>query len=826
MKEAPGAQVADISGLTPEEVEVQRNLHGPNLGVEEENMIRRVILSVVAEPMFILLLAACSVYFILGELAEAFTMLAAICFVAGIDIFQNYRSQRAVKAISKITSSKVKVVRSGTHIRIPSQDIVTRDVIICEEGTIIPADAEILVSYDFSVNEAIITGESVSVQKQSGEYIMQGTMVVGGYCYAIVTTVGKNTTLAEIGALVKEAGKAQSPLQEKVANFVKLMVIVGSIAFLFVWIYHAWDSGSILHGLLHGLTMAMSVLPEELPVALSTFMALGAYRLLKIGIIAKSPRTVETLGSATVICVDKTGTLTQNLMKVTHVYDFDKKVEINYETGGEASVILEYAMWSSEERPFDPMEKSIHATYELYGKEDQRPHFKMIKEFPLAGNPPVMTHIFGNKNNERIIACKGALEGIVRLCKLPVKEAEVVLSLGREYAHRGIRVLGVAKGIWDAADMPEAQEEIPFQFLGLITFHDPPEDHIHGVVQEFYQTGVRVVMITGDYPETAAAIAASTGIKINRIVTGDDVQAMDAARLKEAVHTSHVFARITPEQKLKIIQALKSNGEIVAMTGDGVNDAPALKAAHIGISMGRRGTEVAKEAAGLVLAKDDLSKMVDAIFLGRRINANLRKAFRYIISIHIPIILLVTLPIFLDWLPPMLFTPIHVIFLELIMGPTCSIIYENEPLHRGSLLKPTDNSGKYLFNQSEMGVTILQGLMITLGCLIAGYLASSGDSSEEFIRTQVFATLIFANIFLTLVNRSFSENILKTIRIKNHLIPLIIAISVALILLINYLPFLTDLFMLNQLPLQGFLLPLAIGLFSTLWIEGMKGRSA
>lgn len=812
----------EIVGLSPEEVEEQRSLHGANIGIEKENTLGKAILSVITEPMFILLIAASTIYFILGEYSEAFTMLAALLFVAGIDVFQNFRSQKAVKALNKITASRSKVIRSGETQEIPSQDIVINDVIVCEEGTTIPADAEVISSNDFSVNEAILTGESVSIQKQTKDTITQGTLVVGGYCYARVNAIGKKTALAEIGSLVKETSDSKSPLQEKVADFVKKMVIIGGIAFLFVWIYNSWESGSIIHGLLHGLTMAMSVLPEELPVALSTFMALGAYRLLKNGIIAKSPKTVETLGSATVICLDKTGTLTKNLMKVTHVYDYFNQKEINYEEDGEYSEVMEYAMWSSEEAPFDPMEKSIHEKFGKYTPMDHRKDFKMIKEFPLAGKPPVMTHIFGDEQGNRIFACKGALEGIINLCHLKDEDAEKALAKGQEYAQKGLRVLGVAKGSWQNDTLPENQEDIDFEFLGLITFYDPLDENIPEVIEQFYETGVRVVMITGDYPETAGAIAHSCGIKSPNIITGADLHNMDDDQLKETAKITSIFARISPKQKLRIISALKNSGEVVAMTGDGVNDAPALKAAHIGISMGKKGTEVAKEAAGLILSTDNLGKMIDAIFLGRRINENLKKAFRYIISIHIPIILLVTAPIFFGWLPDTLFSPIHVIFLELIMGPTCSIIYENEPLPNSSLLTPLDNSGKSLLKGSELGLTIIQGLVITTGCIIAGYLTQRAGGDELSIRSYVFFTLIISNIFLTLANRSFKENIIKSIRIKNRLIPMILGVSILLLLLVNYLPFFNTIFKVDQLAHSELLIILGISLISTLWIEFFK----
>ncbi|MCX2745457.1 cation-transporting P-type ATPase [Mangrovivirga sp. M17] len=815
----------NISGLSPDQVAEQRSLNGANESIEKEGILQKIIFSIITEPMLILLLAACTIYFIFGELSEAFTMLAAIFFVTGIDIFQNFKSQKAVKALSKLTSSKAKVLREDEVVILPTREIVTRDIIICEEGTIIPADAKVISSYDFSVNEAIMTGESASINKQSGEMLIQGTMVVGGYCYARVTAVGKKTTLAGIGYLVKETSQTKSPLQEKVHHFVKRMVIIGAIAFLFVWGYHTWESGSLLHGLLHGLTMAMSVLPEELQVALSTFMALGAYRLLKVGIIAKSPRTVETLGSATVICLDKTGTLTQNLMKVTHVFDFQTNREINYDNQNQASEVLEYAMWASEESPFDPMEKSIHEIFDKNNTNDLRTEYKIIKEFPLSGKPPVMTHIFGNQKGDRILACKGALESIVRICNLNASDANIALAKGQEYAKKGYRVLGVAKGHWDKEQLPENQEEITFQFLGLITFHDPPDKHIPELIKNFYQAGVRVVMITGDYPETAMAIAQKTGINHSHIISGDEIQQMNKNELKQAVSTCDIFARISPGQKLKIIAAIKSNGDTVAMTGDGVNDAPALKAAHIGISMGKRGTEVAKEAADLVLTNDNLDKMMDAIFLGRRINENLKKAFRYIISIHIPIILLVTLPIFLTWLPVMLFTPIHVIFLELIMGPTCSIIYENEPIQQKNLITPLKNSGNSLLQRTELWITILQGIIITLGCLATGYWAKTTGESDEGIRVTVFGTLIISNIFLTLGNRSFTENIFKTIKLKNHLIPIIIGTSVLFMIAINYIPFLNEIFIINPLSFHELIVIIMVSLTSTLWIEFFKKDS-
>jgi len=811
-----------LTGLSSEDVLTQRGLNGINRGIEPRNLLAQNILSVVTEPMFILLLVSCTIYFILKQTGEAITMLAALFFVSGIDVFQNFRSQKAIKALSRITGNNAKVIRNSETLLINIEDIVTKDVIICEEGNVIPADAEIISSNDFAVNEAVLTGESVSIEKFSGNSIMQGTIVVRGYCYAKVTSVGKQTTLSGIGNLVAITGKEKTPLQLKVSRFVKVMVIAGSIAFAMVWAYHWWESRNLLHGLLHGLTMVMSVLPEEIPVAFSTFMALGAYRLLKKGVIARSPKTVETLGSATVICVDKTGTLTQNLMNVSSTFNPSTGEEINFQSSTQPNDILEYAMWASEENPFDPMEKSIHQMYSLVFKRDKRTEYKMVKEFPLSGALPVMTHIYKDAGNNIIISCKGALEGVLNMCSVGEAEKTKVLNKAKELAKSGLRVLGVAKGDWGGSKYPDSQDEINFTFLGIITFYDPPDPHIAEVIQGFYKAGVKVKMITGDFPETAIAIAHQTGINSNKILTGKDISVLNDTELGKHVSSTDVFARVTPELKLRIIGALKQNGEVVAMTGDGVNDAPALKAAHIGIAMGKRGTEVAKGAAGLVLSGDDLSKMIDAIFLGRRINKNLVKAIRYIISIHIPIILLVILPILFAWMPSLLFTPVHVIFLELIMGPTCSIIYENEPTPMEELREPARAYNGSLLMRPELFISILQGLVITVGCVFAGYYASSSGFGETKVRSFIFSTLIFSNIFLTLFNRSFEHTIFRTIKMKNKLIPFIISVSLLLLLLILNLPWLNKIFNVSPLSAVEYTVPLLTAFLSTFWLDLYK----
>ncbi|MCB0600936.1 MAG: cation-translocating P-type ATPase [Saprospiraceae bacterium] len=816
----------EYPGLTSDEVARQQQLHGYNRSVKAPNQAWELIIAILKEPMVLLLLVACSIYFILSEWSEAFTMLGAILFVAGISLFQDYRSQRAVKALQQMTMTKAKVVRNKMLTEIPSDNIVVKDIAVIEEGDLIPADMHLLTEYDLAVNEAVLTGESTDVVKQPGDQLYQGTMVLRGYGYARVSAIGTGTRLAAIEHSLGSVRPVETPLQSQVHRFVRLMVIAGSLAFLLVWGYKSWETGSIIHGLLHGLTMAMSVIPEEIPVAMTTFLALGAYRLLKLQIIARQPQSVETLGAATVICVDKTGTLTKNLMQVAKTWEAQSGKVTDFITAPEFNEVLEYAMWSSERSPFDPMETSIHQWYSTLNTRDIRASATMLKDFPLAGSPPVMTHLFDLPGQGVITAIKGGLETVLKRSQVSAEEEAEAMSISKSFASLGFRVLGVGKGTWGQEKMPEKPEDMTFTFLGIIAFSDPPETHIPDVIKSFHEAGVEVKMITGDYLETARSVAATVGITDTPYLTGSEMQSMSEPELTRIVGKTNVFARIYPEAKLRIVQALRKSGEVVAMTGDGVNDAPALKAADIGIAMGKRGTEVAKGAAGLVLGDDDLAHMVDAIYLGRRIHANLKKAIRYIISIHIPIITLIVLNQFLPFLPETLFSPIHVIFLELIMGPTCSIIYENEPTRRNELVHPSrQHRNVSLLQGKPLTITILQGLLITITCLITGYWATRHGYDDDTQRTLIFSTLVFANVFLTLVNRSFRLRIWETFTRGNALIPLILIVSLLLWACTVTIPAVRHIFEFSALRLSDLLIPVMMAMLGTLWIEPFKGTS-
>jgi len=817
----------NITGLTDAEVSKSRDAYGLNKEHAGENrLLLHVLKEIFFQPMFILLLAACLIYFFAGRYSDGIIMMVSIFIVSGISLYQEYRSQDAISALKKLSSPKSTVIRNSEQIKIPTEEIVVDDIVVLEEGEIISADGILISANDFSVNESILTGESFPVEKygDNNDRVYKGTQIISGRAIAKAIAVGNKTMLGKIGLSVKEVNILKTPLQNQINSFVRIMVWIGGIAFIFVVGYHYLQSGDIVQSFLQGLTLAMSILPEEIPVAFTTFQALGAFRLLRNNIIVKQPQYVETLGSATVICVDKTGTLTENEMSIACVYDAIHKISIKVENKNNLPrQLIEYAMWSSETEPFDPMEKAIHNLYQQITEEDKRPRYQQVHEYPISGKPPMMTHIFKNSLSEFIIAAKGGPEALLNKSGMSKEEIENIQQQLQLYAKEGFRVLGVGKGCWKDSTWPVSQEEFDFDFLGLIAFYDPPKPQITDTIDTFNRAGISVKMLTGDYPETSMAIAHM--IKLDndgKYITGNEVTHLSPGELKKQVKETNVFARMFPEAKLSIINALIENGEVVAMTGDGVNDAPALRAAHIGIAMGKRGSEVAKNTAGLIITDDDLSHLTDAVALGRKIYDNLKKAIQYIVSIHIPIILIVTLPLLFSWKFNEIFTPIHVIFLELIMGPTCSIIYENEPMEPGTMLRLPRRLSATFLSGRQLQISIAQGLMITAGCLGIGYYFMQQHQSENMIRTSIFITLLFCNIFLTLSNRSFHYSIFQTIRYKNSLVPTIIAITLVLIFSFLYVTFFRNLFGLEHVSPTYLLLFVLVAIISTGWIEIIK----
>jgi P-type Ca2+ transporter type 2C len=820
-----------FAGLTEEEVNKSRKKFGSNkIEANSKSPFWHSLKDAVAEPMFILLVAAAIIYFILGEFSDAWFMSGAIILVSAISIYQDNRSQNALNSLKEFTQPHASVIRNNELVLLLSEEIVVGDYVVVSEGELVPADGVIKQLNDFSVNESILTGESFSVTKEihsnDNNKVFSGTQAESGQCVFEVTAIGEHTKLGLLGKSIQNIQKEKTPLQKQINTFVKWMALAGGIIFLIIWGINYFKSHDILDSLLKGLTIAMSVLPEEIPVALATFMALGAWRLMKMGIIVKETSTVEALGAATVLCTDKTGTITENRMELYQLYDFiaDNKVTKENWKNASAQTLISTAMWASESVPFNPMEKAIHKAYEENVATDLRSEFKMIHEYPLDGTPPMMTHIFENKNGERIIAVKGAPEAILQFSSLSEQRNKVNFYL-ESFAKEGLRVLGVGIIDFTGDDFPKTQQEFKINFMGLIAFYDPPKKNIAHVFKQLYDAGIKLKIITGDNPVTTAAIAKQAHFRgYEKTITSTELLELNETDFDKAVIENNIFTRMFPEVKLKIVESLKRQNQIVGMTGDGVNDGPALKAANIGIAMGKRGSEIAKEASSLILTDDDFGKMVDAVAMGRKIYANLKKAIQYIISIHIPIILTVALPLVLGWMYPVIFTPVHVIFLELIMGPTCSIVYENEPLEKNSMQQKPRLITNTFFNLKELSLSIFQGLAITAGTLFIYQLAVQKGYTEEMTRSLVFTTLIFANLFLTLVNRSFYFSVLTTLRNKNVLLRIVTIATLVMLAMILYIPSFSSFFRITSLnPMQiGWAIVTAF--ISVIWFEFYKWR--
>ena len=816
----------NLKGLSDSEVKKAQEQYGDNAIKSNQNSAwYSLLFDILKEPMTLILIAVSIIYVLVGDLGEAAFMFVAIVAVTGISFYQDSRNQKALQELEKLNEPLSSVIRNGRLVEIPTHEITIGDLCVTEEGKMINADGNIVHSNDFSVNESALTGESMSVFKDiEHPEIYSGTLTVSGLAIFEVTAIGAGTKLGKIGTSILSIKEEKSPLQLQIEKFVKGMAIIGIIVFVMVCGFNYFQTKDIVSSLLNGLTLAMSILPEEIPVAFTTFMALGSWKLLREGIIVKKSSVVETLGSTTVICSDKTGTITENSMKLKAIYDaktssvFDENQFKNVEI----SEIIQYAMWSSEPVPFDPMEKTLHRVYE-HTQLDERNQYQMFFEYPLSGKPPMMTHCFKNNKNQRIIAAKGAPEAILNVSNLSKEEKNQLKKVIDDFGLKGFRLLGVAKSNFEEDNFPKHQQDLPFEFLGFVVFYDPPKKGINTVFQQIYDAGIKVKVITGDNAETTKSIAEQAGIlHAENSITGSEIAQLSETDLLQTAHDKVLFARMFPEAKLAVVKALKEDGEVVAMLGDGVNDGPALKAAHIGVAMGEKGTEIAKQAAQLILTNDDLGKLVVGIAAGRRIYTNLKKAVQYIISIHIPIILIVSLPLFLGWAFPQIFTPVHVIFLELVMGPTCSIVYENEPLEKDSMKRKPRPMTETFLNWKELSTSIIQGIIITLGLLFVYQYTYQLGGNEEKTRAMVFTTLIFSNVWLSLTNRSFYYSLWSSFRNKNNLMVYVTVLTLVILFAILYIQPISLFFKVTSLNLNELGIAMLVAMLSVLWFEVYK----
>jgi P-type Ca2+ transporter type 2C len=797
---------------------------------------------VVREPMFVLLVACGVVYLVLGDVQEALMLLGFVFFVMGLTLYQERKTEHALDALRDLSSPRALVVRDGDERRIAGREVVRGDLLIVSEGDRVPADALILSCLNLLVDESLLTGESVPVRKsddpsQAKELrpggddlpmIYSGTMVVQGQGIARVIATGISTEIGKIGKVLQSVEPEETLLQKETNRWVYHLALVGLSLCILVIIFYSITRKDWLHGLLAGVTLAMATLPEELPVVLTIFLALGAWRISKKQVLTRRMPAIETLGSSTVLCVDKTGTLTMNCMSVSMLFAGGKILDVGKVLRNsmpeEFHQLLEFTILASQLDPFDPMEKAIKESGDDYLTETEHLHkdWSLVHEYPLSKELLSLSRVWkASEREEYIIAAKGAPEAIIDLCHFDDHEIARLSGHISEMADQGLRVLGVARAYFQQPVLPGQQHDFVFEFLGLIGLADPVRPTVSSAIAECYDAGVRVVMITGDYPGTARNIARQIGLKKADVwITGPELDEMTDEELQERINEVNIFARVVPEQKLRLVTALKANGEIVAMTGDGVNDAPALKAANIGIAMGGRGTDVARESASLVLLDDDFSSIVQAIKLGRRIFDNIRKAIAYIFAIHIPIAGISLFPVLFQW--PLLLLPAHIAFLQLIIDPACSIVFEAEGEESDVMKRPPRNSKEPLFSRKMLALSLMQGVIVLLVVLGVFWFALSRGDNEQEVRALTFTTLMISNLGLILTNRSWSQTFIATLRFPNKALFPVVAGAIIFLGIVLYVPVLIDLFRFSSLNFFDLLLCFTAGIGSVLWFEGLK----
>ena len=817
-----------LKGLSSQEVKILREKHGFNelIKIKKPNPLIK-FLSVFKEPMFLLLGGAAALYFILGEPREGSIMLIFVIFVATITFVQEWKTEKTMDALKDLTSPHVSVLRDDKKQVIKSCELVPSDIIFLSEGDRIPADCEVIEESNFSVDESSLTGESEPVYKVPmgtidlsrgywrQDYLYAGTLSNFGKCTARVKTIGFETEYGKIGKAISETKEELSPLQKKVSHLVKTLAIAGFLLCILVIGFSYMHTGEFVKSILAGITLAMAIIPEEFPVVLTIFLSLGAFRLAKKNTLIRKIPAVETLGSTTVLCVDKTGTITQNIMRAKTIYsngliDADKMQDKD---------LAKLLVLACEKDPYDPMEKAIVAAgidkidiNELYNLE-------LAKKFAFDSKTKRMANIF-KENGMYYVAAKGSPETILPLCNLDQSEKTKILNIIDDMASKGLRVIALSD--LETSTLKDNLEQYSLCFKGLIGLQDPPKEGVQDAINVCRRAGVRVMMITGDYSKTAIAIGNEIGLNFNKCaITGDEIDTMTEDELCEAVKHCDIFSRVIPEHKMKIVKALKKNGEIVAMTGDGVNDAPALKNANIGIAMGKRGTEVAKEAADMILMDDNFTTIVHSIEDGRRVFDNIRKAMVYIMIIHIPIMTLALFsPIFNL---PQILLPVHIVLLELILDPTCSIVFEGEPAEDYIMEQPPRSPEEPLLTKGLTKKVLLQGTTMFLAAFLPFHYMVDSGLSADYARTFSLMVLIVGNVVLVLVNRSNTKYLISIFKEKGSKARLYIN-SLALVMLFSivYIPAAHPIFKTVALDFKTAVLACLLGAASTGWWEIVK----
>jgi len=847
----PMKQPDAIVGLSAAMVADRLLSDGYNEQPPDQRGFLRILSEVVRQPMFALLIGGGVVYLLLGDRVEALLLLGFASLSVAITTVQESRSENVLEALRNLASPRALVIRDGKRIQIAGREVVRDDLIVIAEGDRVAADASLVWAQDLLLDESLLTGESVPVRKLAqaasitkgeqraerrpgGEdlpYLFAGTLVVRGTGRALVHATGTRSEMGKIGHALRTIETEQPHLQLQMRGLVRNFAIIGALAGGLTVLLFGLLRGSWLEALLGGIALGMSLLPEEFPLVIAVFMAMGAWRISRARVLTRRASAIETLGATTVLCTDKTGTLTENRMTVVCLLgeDYRWDQDTNAPITDKASETLEAALFACAREPTDPMDIAVHALAAVPSGSNNFDftHRKLVRAYGLRPELFAVANILSSSEGDNDTAyAKGALEAIAELCQLSTDRLVKIRAQVDELARDGIRVLGVAKTgaltVTQKQNLPESPRGLPFEYLGLIGFADPLRSNVPAAVAECLSAGIRVVMITGDYPTTARAIGQQAGFDTTEVLTGDDLEAMSDDQLTICVKSTSIFARIRPNQKLRIVQSLKANGEIVAMSGDGVNDAPAIKAAHIGIAMGGRGTDVAREASALVLLDDDFGSIVKTIRLGRRIYDNLRKAIEYIVAVHIPIAGLALLPLLLGL--PLMLTPILIAFLEMVIDPACSVVFEAEEAEDDVMQRPPRDPTTPLLLPKRIWWATLQGLIVLV--VLAGVLVSAARMGvpEPDLRALVFTSLVLMNIGLILVNRSFNASLVRAFLRPNRSLWILLSGVSAVLAMALYWPPVTRLFRFGQLHWDDIAVSAAASIAGLFVLEAVKQK--
>jgi Ca2+-transporting ATPase len=834
-------------GLSNAEAAARLKRFGPNvLPDRDRRNLPRIVAEVLREPMFLMLLVAAGLYLLLGDPGEGALLGGFAVFNLALVIVQEWRTERVLEALRDLSSPRALVIRDGTEQRIAGRDVVPGDVVVLAEGDRVPADAVVLACGDLQIDESLLTGESAPARKRAhaaatataeavpgGDdlpFVFSGTLVVKGQGIAAVRATGAASEIGKIGARLATLESEPTLIQQATARLVKIFAVFGVAVSLLVLALYVWLRGGWLDGILAGITVAMTLLPQEIPMVLAVFLAIGAYRLSRQHVLTRRAAAIESLGAASMLCVDKTGTLTQNRMAVACLYADGRFHDV---VPGERGLpepfhdVAEFAILASKRHPRDPMELAMQrlGLETLKDTEHLHPEWSMLKEYELQPGFLAMTRVWDDEAplhpDGHVLAAKGAPETIVDLCHLAPAQAAEIDAAVKTMAARGLRVIGVARGRSTAETLPTLQHDLDFDFAGLIGLADPLRPEAAAAIAECRRAGIAVAMITGDYAATAQAIADQAGLESpGGVLTGAELGALDDSSLAARIADTRIFARILPEQKLRLVQAFKAKGDVVAMTGDGVNDAPALKAAHIGVAMGGRGSDVAREAASVVLLEDNFAALVAAVAMGRRIFDNLRKAMAFIIAVHVPIAGLALLPIALGW--PLLLYPVHVVFLEMLIDPVCSIVLEAEPMETDAMRRRPRGRDEPILALRTLLLSALQGLSALVAILLLYAWALGQPMPQEEARGLAFTALIAADLFLVLINRAWGSAPFRGFLRPNIALGAVAAAAVVALGLVLFVPTLEHLFRFTAPTPAMLALAVGTGVISVAWFELLK----